>query len=282
MEIISSRKNKTVVHMKALGAKKSYRDETGEFYCDGGKLLKEALETGVEITAVLTCDESYGALINNGEITDNSAGDHFGGKALPKAEDYSAVPVYKVTRDIIESISPMKTPQNVVFSCRKPENSFGSLKESKLLECGMGIILENIQDPGNMGTILRTANAFGIDYVMLLGDCADPYGPKAVRASMGAVFKRNIFQISYHDIEEIKNMGIIVYGAALDKESVDFRSVSYDRSAVCIGSEGSGLSERLLDMCSGKVIIPMTPECESLNAGVAASVFMWEMKRGNF
>jgi TrmH family RNA methyltransferase len=245
MNEITSRKNPLVVHLKKLGADGDYRRARGEFLCDGEKLLKEARGNGAEITAVL-----------------------FSGTApegLP-----GSVPVYSVPHDIIESVSPLKTPQDILFSCRMPDSS------RALSAGGFHLILEGIQDPGNVGTVLRTAGAFNAGSVILTGGCADPYHPKTVRATMGAIFRQPVVSASLSDIMALKNAGLRIYGAALCPESRDVRDVTFHHAAVAIGSEGRGLSKELLSLCDEKIIIPMSPKCESLNAAVAASIIMWE------
>ena len=142
------------------------------------------------------------------------------------------------------------------------------------------IVLENVQDPGNVGTVIRTANAFGIGAVLLVGACADLYNPKTVRATMGAIFRQRVEQLS---VDEMKALlcenALPLYGAALSDGARDIRQAELRQAAVAIGSEGNGLSRELLALSDGQIIIPMTPESESLNAGVAASVVMWEMTR---
>ena len=179
--------------------------------------------------------------------------------------------VYRVTREVIEAVSPMKTPQNVVFSVGIRESSG---------EKGVkgSIILENIQDPGNIGTVIRTANAFGVRRVILTGACADPWGPKAVRASMGAIFRQDIREMSLDELADAA-AETPIYGAALSDTAEDIRRVELSDCAVAIGSEGRGLTGDLLDICAGRIIIPMRPESESLNAAAAASIIMWEMCR---
>lgn len=245
-EVIKSRKNEKIVHMKKLGSSASYRRETGETLCDGVKLLREALGHGVEVIAVLTSTEV--------SVPDN-------------------VKVYQVERELIEYVSPMKTPQDVLFSCKTPDLADkGDIKNA--------IILENIQDPGNVGTMIRTANAFSVDTVILTGDCADPFSPKTIRASMGASFRQKMVRMDMDEIAYLKEK-MPIYGAALSDRSVDIGSVSLRNSAVVIGNEGSGLTVEMLELCSGEIIIPMNPDCESLNAGAAAAVVMWEMRRAN-
>ena len=247
-EKITSRKNEKAVHLKKLGSDSGYRKETGAFYCDGEKLLEEAVKNGADIEMVFT----------SCELTVN----------VP-----NSVPVYETTYDIIESISPMKTPQKVIFSCKKKPMD-------EVVSGGKYIVLEDLQDPGNVGTVLRTAGAMGIDGVILVGACADPYNHKAVRASMGAVFREPFCNVTLSELEGIlKRNGLRLYGAALADECRDIRDVELNNCAVAIGSEGHGLSEKLLELCDEKVIIPMDERCESLNAAVAAAIIMWEMAR---
>ena len=143
MNEITSRRNPLIVHMKKLGADGDYRRQNGEFLCDGDKLLREALSGGAAITAVLFS----------------------GGKpeCLP-----AGIPAYAVPRDIIAAVSPLKSPQDVLFACRIPD-TIGAIPTS-----GFHIILEGLQDPGNIGTILRTAGAFNVGSIILTGGCADP------------------------------------------------------------------------------------------------------------
>lgn len=247
IKTITSRKNDKVVHMKKLGSSRSYRRENGEFLCDGIKLLGEALQFGVEITAIFTSEELQFSI-------DDS------------------IDVYMVPQSIIETISPMKNPQTVLFSCKMRENK--NAESDKRI-----MILENVQDPGNVGTVLRTANAFGIDKVILVGACADPYNPKTIRATMGAIFRQTIEETDIDGIKALRERGMKVYGAALSSESVDIGTISWDNTAIVIGSEGQGLTQEMMDACDGCVIIPMEPNSESLNAAIAASVFMWEMRK---
>ncbi len=249
MDEIKSRKNPLIAHMKKLGADSDYRRASGEFLCDGDKLLTEALYNGADITAVLYSSREP--------------------DALPLS-----VPVYLVAHDIIETVSPLKSPQGIVFSCRIPDRRINPAAD------GFYIILEGIQDPGNVGTILRTADAFNVNGVILTGGCADPYNPKTIRATMGAIFRQSILDMELDGVRALKESGLKIYGAALSPESRDVRDVSFDNAAVAIGSEGRGLTPDLISLCDEKLIIPMSPKCESLNAAVAAAIIMWEVTRG--
>lgn len=142
------------------------------------------------------------------------------------------------------------------------------------------IVIENLQDPGNVGTVIRTANAFDIDAVIMVGACADLYNPKTVRASMGAIFRQRVMHMSIEQLNEYtQRFCLPLFGAALSDKAADIRNAELHRSAVAIGSEGRGLSRELLSICGGELIIPMNPHSESLNAAVAASLVMWEMSR---
>ena len=137
-----------------------------------------------------------------------------------------------------------------------------------------------MQDPGNVGTVIRTANALGMDAVVLTGACADFYSPKTVRAAMGALFRQPVLTCSMDELMQLLHAhGLKLYGAALTDAAQDLRRVPLSPAAVAIGSEGRGLSAQLLAQCDGQIIIPMQPGAESLNAAVAASVVMWEIAR---
>ena len=141
-------------------------------------------------------------------------------------------------------------------------------------------MLENVQDPGNGGTVIRTAHAMGMDAVILTGKCASVFGAKTARAAMGALFRQCVLEMEQQEaVEYLHAQGLKVYGAALSDRAVDVRTVSVKDAAFVIGSEGQGLSEEMLGLCDGEVIIPMQPGSESLNAGVAASILMWELAR---
>lgn len=248
MTKIDSRKNPLALHLKKLSSDKSYREQKGEFLCDGEKLLREAVLFGAQIRAVLTSGEPP----------------HW----LPET-----IPVYCTAQEILDSISPLKTPQSVLFSCAIPG---GATPDISALDNGTLIVLEGIQDPGNVGTVLRTANAFGIPAVLLTGNCADPYHPKTVRATMGAIFRQKLIIVGTQELSALKKSGWHLYGAALTETSRDIRQMSLHKVAIIIGSEGRGLSPEMLALCDEKIIIPMAASSESLNAAVAAAVIMWE------
>ena len=254
MEHITSRHNPLMGHIRRLAGSAAYRWETGEFLCDSPKLLQEADLWGATVRTVLFTE----------------------GTRLPPFAD-AGTRLVQVSESVMEAVSPMQTPQGVVFSCL-----MGGDEPPARLEPGRYLLLEGVQDPGNVGTILRTADAFDASGLFLLEGCADLYNPKTVRATMGAIFRQRVLELPLAELRAaLDENGLPLYGAALSETARDFREIPLDKAAVAVGSEGNGLSTELLAICDGQLIIPMRPDSESLNAGVAASVIMWEMSRGS-
>ncbi len=248
MEKLTSRKNPYVVRLRALAGDAALRRERGETVLDGVKLLGEALDSGAALTGVL-CS---------------------GPERLPAG---LRCPVYEAPPELVAYASPVKKSPGPVFSLRMPEIAPPPSPRHAL-------VLEDMQDPGNVGTLIRTANALGIECVLLAGDCADELSPRAVRASMGAAFRQYVRRCSLRELAGIlAGLGLPLYGAALREGAADLRRVDLGRAAVAVGNEGHGLSEALLGLCDGTVIIPMRPGSESLNAAAAGAVLMWEMAR---
>ena len=141
-------------------------------------------------------------------------------------------------------------------------------------------MLDGVQDPGNVGTIWRTADALGADGLLLVNGCADPYGPKTVRASMGACFRLPVWEAGPEELcALLERSGLPLYATALRADTVSLEQAGLGRCAVIIGSEGRGVSQSLLDRSGQTIRIPMRSRCESLNAAAAASVVLWEMVR---
>lgn len=249
IESITSRKNSYILHLRALCADGAYRREHGEYACDGMKLLREAVSSGAEILSVLWKGQA-----------ENLPG-------IDSARQYLA------PAELFDYASPMKNSPGPIFTLRIPESKGAE-------NIGRAIVLENVQDPGNVGTVIRTAAAFGINAVILCGACADVYSPKTARATMGAIFRERIINADIAELRAIADKySLPLYGAALTQSAKDIRELNVKNALVAIGSEGRGLSTELLNICDGELIIPMAPDSESLNAAVAASVVMWEMAR---
>ena len=244
-ERITSRKNALLVQVRRLLSSRSAREEAGLFVSDGTKLLEEAVRFCPGLDTVILSDGV-------------------------EAETPPGVRRVRVPEDVMVSISPMSTPQGALFLCRFPE------KRPYVPEPGT-VLLDGIQDPGNLGTILRTADALNVPAVLLEG-CADPYSHKAVRSSMGAVFRTPPVTLTWEQASAaLKNAGIPVAATAMDEKARDLRQADAGSLAVVIGSEGRGVRREILLQTEKTLIIPMNPNCESLNAAIAAAIVMWQM-----
>lgn len=244
-ERITSRKNPLVQQVRKLLTSRKAREEAGLFVSDGTKLLAEAARYCPGLDTVFLTD----------------------GVEAHVPESCRRI---RVSREVMEAISPMESPQGAVFLCRLPE------KRAFVPEKGM-LLLDGIQDPGNVGTILRTADAWNVPVALLEG-CADPFSHKVVRASMGAVFRRDITVTTWEAAREsCRQAGIPVAVTALRFSARDIRQADVGAMAVVIGSEGQGVRQEILEEAAQALIIPMHPHCESLNAAVAATAVMWQM-----
>lgn len=251
IETVTSRRNPLAAHLRRLASSRAYRRSCGEYLCDGTKLLDEALKWGAPIkTAVFAADADIPPLPKN-------------------------VRTVRVSEELMRYISPMEAPQGALFTVALPEP-----EPPTALSGRHYLVLDGVQDPGNVGTILRTADAFECDGVFLINACADPYNPKTARATMGAVFRREVYSIAPEALVALlAQSGVSLYGTALRADTVPLAQADLSRAAVAIGSEGKGLSQQLLDACEKTLKIPMSARCESLNAAVAAAVVLWEMYR---
>ena len=244
---ITSRKNPLLQQVKKLLTSKKEREIAGLFVADGIKLLQEAVKYWPGLDTVILSD----------------------GVEVQVPDTVRRI---RVPEDVMVSISPMETPQGALFLCRLPE------KAEFLPKPGM-LLLDGIQDPGNLGTILRTADALEVPVALLEG-CADPYSHKVVRSSMGAVFRTPPAKTTWEDAKTVcAAAGIPVAVTALSDRAKDLRQSDLGKMAVVIGSEGQGVRQEILDSADEELIIPMNPRCESLNAAVAATIAMWQMTR---
>ncbi len=255
MEIISSRSNGEVRLLRQLLRDKGARDERGSFAAEGDHLCGELAESDFEIELFAytrRAEERYPATVK---------------KALAKC-GRSIV----ITEEISEYISDTKSPQGLFMAAKKRSAEIPP-------DAGRIVVLDGVQDPGNVGTILRTAEALGIEGVVLLEGCADIYSPKTLRSSMGSVFRLPCVSAGESFMRELSERGFTIYGAMLDDSAKRLGEIAFpQKSAVVIGSEGAGISPRIAALCGEKIYIPIQ-SAESLNAAVAAAVIMWEMRR---
>ena len=218
-------------------------------------MLEEALRSGAKLKTVLTRTGWDSPLIAQAETQ---------GAALYGAPDA-----------LFCLASEVETPQNVIFSCEQPQWTADALDGASQV-----LLLDGLQDPGNLGTILRTAEAFALGAVVLCEGCADPFSPKVVRSTMGAVFRLPCVTLPLQEAaERLHRSGLPLYATALHEDSVPLSSVPLSKAAVIIGSEGKGVTEQALRLSDQRVIIPMRGRAESLNAGVAAAIVIYEMTK---
>lgn len=246
-ERITSRKNPLLQQVRKLLSSRKERENTGLFVADGTKLLGEAIRWWPGLETVILSDGI-------------------------QTEVPEGVRLVYIPEDVMESISPMQSPQGALFVCRLPE-------KKAFVPCRGMLLLDGIQDPGNLGTILRTADALEIPVALLEG-CADPYSHKVVRASMGAVFRNPVVQTTWQGAKvAFAQANIPVAVTALTDRAEDLRNADLKNMAVVIGSEGQGVRREILDSADTELIIPMNQHCESLNAAIASAIVMWQMKR---
>ena len=237
--IITSKANPLIKKIASLGEKK-FRKEYGEYLIEGVKPVNECRAAGFEITCVV-CTENLSANYPDAVV---------------------------VTDELFCRISSEKSPQGVLAAVKLPDTGMKAPKGSCLL-------LDRLQDPGNLGTIIRTANAAGYEDVYLI-NCADAFSPKAVRASMGGIFYVSVHEGS--DDEVLKTLsGVPLICADMSGENV-FEFNPPEKFCLCIGNEGSGLSLKVRSCADHTVKIPMRTSCESLNAGVSAAIAMYALK----
>lgn len=253
--LITSIKNPTIQATKALRAPKGRRDQQA-FLLDGEHMVSEALNA---------CPQRVQALFVDDERYDTYA------SLIALLPDTGML--YRVPAKVLEAVSQVKTPQGIAAICAMPETMPLESQQGRL------VLLENVQDPGNVGTILRTLDAAGFDGCILTPGCADPYAPKTLRATMGSVFRvpLSLAEDAASATEALNAMGYCTIGAELNGDPFYQRQPLPDKVCVLIGNEGAGLTPSALNACTLRYKLPMRGGAESLNAGVAAAVMMYDI-----
>ncbi len=263
MESLTSRNNPLVSESAKLKEKK-YRDQSGLFFFEGEKLFLEALACKLPLVRVFFLPEMA---------------EKYQNLALP-------CPAYTVPMAVYEKMSEEKSPQGVLCVAKYLDflhNRY--IIYSSEVSLGKVFLAGQIRDPGNLGTMIRTANALGIHTLCFSDDCADIYHPRTIRAAMGALFRQKIIRLTKfgESIPELRKAGYHVYAAALRDDALslcDTRIAAADpHTAFLVGNEGHGLPSEWISQCDASVLIPMQPGSESLNAAVAAAILMWEATR---
>ena len=258
MQVITSKDNEIIKNIKKLKEKK-YRDQTGEYIIEGIKLVEEAIIENVKISKIVVCEDCE---------TDGS---------IPKDLMYEIAKyncIY-VSKKIFESISDVNTPQGILAVIEKYQ-----LEEKISYNEDILVVLDGVQDPGNLGTILRTVDSVNLKQIILSPKCADPYNPKVVRSSMGAIFRLNIIETKniIETLKEIKKNKYKIMATSLETNESIY-TVDYNKKAIIIGNEANGVSKEVLETANEKIKIPMLGKTESLNAAVATGIILYEYVR---
>lgn len=257
---ITSKQNSYIKEYRKLVEQRKYRRQSGFFPCEGAKLAVEAVKSGCTLGeyafVTAAAAEKYPECINLL---------HNGCKLL------------QISEDVASSISDTKSPQGIFITVRHLDKilNLSTIDNSKQF-----IILENLQDMGNIGTIVRSCDAFSIDGVILVGDCADVFAPKTVRSAMGSLFRLPIYCCDTEEaITLLQKGGFTVYSAELSDRSVKLGEEKFpEKTAVVIGNEGNGVTDTVKRLCDKSLFIPIS-SAESLNASVAASVIAWQLSQ---
>ncbi len=255
---ITSRKNPLVSEIRDLLKEKKLRDEKGMFAAEGVKLCEEALSAGIKPIRALISDTAE--------------------QKFPDIAEKlrAACETTLVSDEVYLYLSEQKSPQGILLAGEILDKS---VNLDRILNSRKILVLDCVQDSGNVGTMLRTAEALGIGGVITGGECADIWSPKTLRASMGSVFRIPVYQADTEKaIAQLKNSGFEVYAAMLDEKAEKLGEFAFpEKAAVIIGNEGHGVSKTAAALCK-KIYIPISG-AESLNAAAAAAIICWELTK---
>lgn len=263
MNIIQSNQNNTIKDIKALHLKKN-RDSQGIYFVEGIRFVNDAIDNNQRILKMIFSDKLES--LN-------------GGKALVERASAVCSDLYLVPEKLFKEISDTQSPQGVLAILEKRNSNFrDSLQAAKSL-----VILDTLQDPGNVGTIIRTADAAGVSAVLMTKGCVDLYSPKVLRSTMGSVFHMPIIEgLDIHDtISVLKSYGFKVIASHLEGKNNYYDEDLTCKSAIIVGNEANGISEETALQADRLVKIPMPGQAESLNASIAASIMIYEIVRQN-
>lgn len=248
---LTSRDNSLVKETIKLKQKK-YRQQTGTFLIEGERMLREVLKTP-ELVVRVFLDEEH---------------------QLPQELEELNIEAYQVTSGIMKALADTEHPQGVVAVARIPQYQPEDLAKSSFL-----LLLDRISDPGNLGTIIRTAWAMDIDGILLTPGCADPFSPKVVRSTMGGILHVPIFNTDHSFINELLSQGYRMIAATPNTDTTIYQA-DWQGPIICaIGSEAHGLDQVWLNLSAQQVVIPINPTVDSLNAAVSCAIIMAEARR---
>lgn len=261
MQIISSKENEQIKYIRKLKEKK-FRDETHEYLIEGMKLIEEAIAENVKMKTIVICEDCL-----EGENAIEQS-------LLYEIAKYQCV---YVTKKLFGLLTDVVTPQGMLAVVEK-----GDSNNATTIDYSQDIILalDDIQDPGNIGTILRTADSANLKQILLSSGTVDPYSPKVVRSTMGAIFRMNIIRTESLEktLKEIQKNHFEVVATSLNADKSIYE-MDYQKKVIVIGNEAKGVSKAIQNLADQKVKIPMLGKTESLNASVAAGILIYEYVR---
>ena len=258
MQVISSKDNEIIKNIKKLKEKK-YRDLENSFIVEGIKLVEEAIEENAKIKQIIVCEEC----INDGTLSQ---------ELKYKIATYDCI---YVTEKVFQILTDVKTPQGILAVIEKNN------KENQInYQEDIIIALDDIQDPGNLGTILRTIDSSGLSQIIISKNSADCYNPKVVRSTMGAIFRVNVIEVESlkEKLEEMQKKNFEIVTTSLDTENSIY-NIEYKNKVIVIGNEANGVSKKIQELADKKIKIPMLGKTESLNASVATGIIIYEYVR---
>lgn len=261
MQKITSKDNPNIKLYQKLSSGKKYRRENGMFILEGVRLVADAIKENAELHSVFVTESCLEKLSQHGEALN-----------FPESAK-----VFLIPDEIGNKMSATESAQGVFAICRAlDKTSFsGTIKSG-----GRYLLLHSVQDPGNLGTIIRTADAVGVDAVFL-ADCCDLYNPKVVRSTMGSLFRLNVSEVKFDEVFQLfEERGVPTFAAVIDTDAVSLTDCDFTQGgAVLIGNEGNGLPREVSEMCTQKLTIKMQGNVNSLNAAMAAGIIMWELMK---
>ena len=258
--MITSTSNPTIKEFRKLADRK-YRQQTGLFTVEGLRLVGEAVQTGASLAQIIYSPELLSSEFGNKLVTEQAA---------------AGITVVEVSAMVFRSLALKENPQGIAAVLHQRWHSLADVDPGR--ENCLWIALDSIQNPGNLGTILRTGDAFGAEGILLLDHSTDPYDPTALRSSMGAVFSQKLVRVTLKELEIYLQANPFTMVGASGTSPVDYFQVYYPaRMILLMGSEREGLTEKHLEMCEYSVRIPMVGRSDSLNVSIAAAVILAEI-----
>ena len=258
MQVITSKDNEVIKNIRKLKEKK-YREQEKKYIIEGIKLIEEAVEEKAKIDAIVVCEDC----VKDGTIEQ---------KLLYEIAKYNCI---YVSEKVFSAVTEVTNPQGILAVVEKETG-----EETIDYNQDVILVLDGIQDPGNLGTILRTVDSVGLNQIIISKETADAYNPKVVRSTMGAIFRIKIIIVEdlVKTLKEIKKHKFKIVATSL-KTDKSIYDVDYDKKVIVIGNEANGVSKEVLETSDIKAKIPMLGKTESLNASVATSVILYEYVR---